>query len=32
MTSKADAFKAILQRQIGDIRAAEKLGSIADIF
>jgi hypothetical protein len=30
--TKADAFKAILQRQISDIRAANKLDSIADIF
>ena len=30
--TKADAVKAILQRQISDIRAADKLGRIADIF
>lgn len=30
--SKADAFKSILQRQITDVRAAGKIGRIADIF
>lgn len=30
--TKADALKAILQRQIADIRAADKMDKIADIF